>query len=73
LKKSQASRPVEKISKEIKRPPKVTNLQDDMGLADNKKLYSHCLVCFFFFTELESNKSNNYNRQPFEMSRRMQV
>ena len=49
LKKSQASKPVEKKLKEIKRPEKIENLQADMGLADNKRLYSHCLVHFFFF------------------------
>ena len=70
MKKKQASKPAEKISNEIKRPLKVKNLQDAMGLADNKKLYSHCLVGFFFFTKLETNI---YNRQPFEMSRPMQV
>jgi hypothetical protein len=48
LKKSQASKPVEKKLKEIKRPEKIENLQADMGLADNKRLYSHCLVRLFF-------------------------
>ena len=36
LKKSQAAKPVEKKLKEIKRPTKLTNLQDAMGLANNK-------------------------------------
>ena len=49
LKKSQASKPVEKKLKEIKRLEKIENLQADMGLANNKRLYSHCLVHFFFF------------------------
>ena len=72
LKKSQAAKPVEKKLKEIKRPTKLTNLQADMGLVDDKRLYLHCLVSFFFAVQLEL-ESNNYNRRPFEMSRRMQV
>ena len=35
-------------TKEIKCPEKIENLQADMGLANNKRLYSHCLVRFFF-------------------------
>jgi hypothetical protein len=66
--------PVEKTSKEIKRPSKLTNLQAAMGLANDKRLYSHCLVSFFFFsTEQLELEYNNHNRQPFEMSQRMQV
>jgi hypothetical protein len=42
LRKMQADKLVEKTLKEIPRPEKITKLQDDMGLADDKKLYSHC-------------------------------
>jgi hypothetical protein len=71
LKKSQASKPVEKKLKEIKRPLKITNLQAAMGLADDKRSYLHCLVSFPA-VQLELD-SNNYKRQPFEMSQRMEV
>src|SRR6266540_6123289 len=47
LMKSQAFKSVGKPSKEIPRPQKITNLQHDMGLADNKKSYSHCRVSLF--------------------------
>ena len=33
---------------EIPRPPKIRNLQHDMSLADDKKLYLHCQVSPFF-------------------------
>jgi hypothetical protein len=49
LEKRVASRPVEKHRKEIPRPDKITKLQHDMRLADNRKLYSHCRVLFYFF------------------------
>jgi hypothetical protein len=49
LKKSQAPELVEKKLDEIPRPDKITKLQHDMGLADNKRLYSHCRVSFLFF------------------------
>jgi hypothetical protein len=48
LNKLEASKPVEKPLEEIPRPAKITNLQIDMGLADNKRLYSHCRVSSFF-------------------------
>lgn len=71
LKKSQASKPVEKKLKEIKRPLKITNLQAAMGLDNDKRSYLHCLVSFSaVHLKLDSNDSN---RQPFEMSQRMQV
>ena len=73
LRKSQAAKPVEKKLKEIKRLMKLANLQADMGLADDKRLYSHCLVSFFFFAVQLEFESNNYNRQPSETLRRMQV
>ena len=43
-----------------------------MGQIDDKRLYSHCLVIFFFTVQLEL-ESNNYDRQTFEMLQRMQV
>ena len=73
LKKSQASKPEGKKPKEIEHPQKYTNLQAAMGLADDKKLYSHCLVSLFFFTVQLELGSNNYNRQLFKMSQCMQV
>ncbi|KAF8804333.1 hypothetical protein BYT27DRAFT_7340269 [Phlegmacium glaucopus] len=42
LKKLQAAKPIEKKLEEIARPSKIMNLQHTMGLADDKKLYSHC-------------------------------
>ena len=65
-------KPVEKKLKQIKRPAKLTNLQAAMSLGDDKRSYSHCLVSFFFTVQLEL-ESNNYNRQLFETSRRVQV
>jgi len=50
LTKSQAAKPKEKKTKEIPRPEKITKLQHDMGLADDRRLYSHCRVgCFILF------------------------
>lgn len=46
--KHQAAKPVEKEVEEIPRPPKFKSLQDAMGLADNKRLYSHCRVSLFY-------------------------
>jgi hypothetical protein len=42
LKKIQVPKPVAKTLNEIPRPDEITKLQHDMGLADDKKLYSHC-------------------------------
>jgi hypothetical protein len=42
LLKSQAGQPVKKALKEIPHPAKITNLQRDMGPANDKKLYSQC-------------------------------
>jgi len=50
LRESQAVNLVEKTLKEIPRPNKITKLQHDMGLADDKKLYSHCRVFLFVLT-----------------------
>ena len=47
LNKRQAAKPIEKKTKEIPRPAKITKLQHDMGLADDRRLYSHCRVCCF--------------------------
>jgi len=49
LKKIQAAKPIakEKTTKEIPRPGKITKLQHDMGLDDNRRLYSHCRVDLF--------------------------
>jgi len=47
LTKSQATKPKEKKTKEIPRPEKITKLQHDMGLADDRRLYSHCRVGYF--------------------------
>jgi len=54
LKKSQAAKSTakEKTTKEIPRPEKITKLQHDMGLADDRRLYSHCRVHGFFFALL---------------------
>jgi len=51
LKKSQGAKPIakEKTTKEIPRPGKITKLQHDMGLADDRRLYSHCRVDRFFY------------------------
>jgi hypothetical protein len=49
LLKSQAAQPVKKTLEEIPRPAKITNLQRDMGLDNDKKLYSQCRVSFFSF------------------------
>ena len=66
LMKSQAFKPVGK-PREIPRPKKITNLQHDMGLTDNKKMYSYCRVSLFLsFIVLPSFVT--YNRQLFEMS-----
>jgi len=47
LTKSQAAKPREKKMKEILCPEKIMKLQHDMGLADDRRLYSHCQVgCF---------------------------
>jgi hypothetical protein len=42
LTKSQAAKPREKKTKEILCPEKIMKLQHDMGLADDRRLYSHC-------------------------------
>ncbi|KAF8809840.1 hypothetical protein BYT27DRAFT_7254181 [Phlegmacium glaucopus] len=42
LKKLQAAKPIENKLEEIAWPSKIMNLQHTMGLADDKKLYSHC-------------------------------
>ena len=39
--KDQALKSVRKLQ-EIPHPKKITNLQHDMGLANNKKMYSNC-------------------------------
>jgi hypothetical protein len=50
LNKKQAAKPKEKRTKEIPRPEKITKLQHDMGLADDRRRYSHCRVgCFILF------------------------
>ena len=51
LTKSQAAKPKDlKKTKEIPCPEKITKLQHDMGLADDRRLYSHCRVgCFILF------------------------
>jgi hypothetical protein len=42
LLKSQTFKSVREPPKDISHPIKITNLQNNMGLADNKKLYSYC-------------------------------
>src|SRR6266542_1576040 len=67
LMKSQAFKSVGKPSKEIPRPQKITNLQHDMGLADNKKLYSHCRVSLFFLLSFHLDlllMTGNHSRCP---------
>jgi hypothetical protein len=50
LMKSQAAKPKEKKTKEIPCPEKIMKLQHNMGLADDRRLYSHCRVdCFILF------------------------
>jgi hypothetical protein len=58
LLKSQAAQPVKETLEEIPRPAKITNLQHDMGLANDKKVYSQCRVSFFssFHFWLQSDK-----------------
>jgi hypothetical protein len=46
LKKSQAAKPVGKPLEEIPRPKQITKLQHDMGLDDDKRVYSDCRVSF---------------------------
>lgn len=46
FKKAQAAKSTKPLE-EILRPSKIENLQRDMGLADNKKLYLHCRVSYF--------------------------
>jgi hypothetical protein len=45
LQKIQAAKSTKPLE-EIPRPPKIRNLQHDMGLADDKKKYLHCRVSF---------------------------
>jgi hypothetical protein len=52
LNKIQAAKPKETKTKEMPRPEKITKLQHDMGLADDRRLYSHCRVRFFFLALL---------------------
>jgi len=61
LKKSQAAI---LVKEDIPHPDKITKLQHDMDLANDKKLYSHCRVGFFLTVWLRSNAQN---RQLFEM------
>ena len=55
LMKSQAAKPKEKKTKEIPRPEKITKLQHDMGLADDRRLYSHCRVGRFILFCFQPN------------------
>jgi hypothetical protein len=47
-KKIQVTKPVERKVQEIPRPKNITKLQSDMGLANDRRLYSHCRVRSFF-------------------------
>jgi hypothetical protein len=49
MKKSQATMLVaQENSKEIRRPKKISNLQQAMGLSDDKKMYTFCRVSPLF-------------------------
>ena len=55
---------VEKPSKEIPRPKKISNLQEAMELTSDKKMYTYCRVSFSAIVQLQSKY---FNRQLFEM------